>query len=153
MISTEFIDNKLPSILVVDDEQSSLLIMQKVLDGLGTIYTANSGQQALEKALQVKPMVALLDIEMDDLNGIELCARLKANPETQDIAIIFVTSHAESQIEYEALNRGGIDFLSKPLNGSLCRLRVKNHIELKQYNEAFKVAQAHAEKESTYVSP
>ena len=151
MSSAEFIDNKLPSILVVDDEQSSLLIMQKMLDGLGEIYTANSGQQALEKAHQVKPMVALLDIEMDDINGIELCTRLKANPVTQDIAIIFVTSHAESQIEYEALNSGGIDFLSKPLNGPLCRLRVKNHIELKQYNEAFKAAQAHAEKEREHL--
>ncbi|XQW84859.1 two-component system response regulator [Thalassotalea piscium] len=147
MPQRDYISADAPTLLLVDDEASSLLIMETIFEGLGHIYTASSGKDALAMAKRYKPMVAVLDIEMADINGLELCQLLKSDPETADIAIIFVTSHTHADVEYKALEQGGIDFISKPLDGKICRQRVKNHIQLKIMTEAVKTAQRAAFKE------
>ncbi len=139
-----------PSILVVDDDPASLLILASVLDGLGDIHCAASGQEALNIVQTVHPCVAVLDIEMAEMDGITLCEKLKSEPETADISVIFVTSHTQVEVEHQALAKGGIDFLSKPIDGSICRQRVNNHIQLQQTQTALKIAQQQAHKEKEW---
>lgn len=129
------------NILIVDDEPDSLVILASLLDGLGVVISASSGEEALVLAKKHQPSIAILDIEMSGINGIELCEMLKADPNTADVSVIFITSHTEANIEYKALEIGGVDFISKPLDGKICRQRIKNHIELKKASEALQHAE------------
>lgn len=123
-------------ILVVDDEGPNLHLLEQALTDLAEIICSTGGQDALDKAEQHQPAVILLDIEMPQINGFEMCKRLKNNPKTCNSAVIFVTAHSESSFEYKSLSLGGIDFISKPINLDNCRLRIKNHLLLKRQGQA-----------------
>ncbi len=123
-------------ILVVDDEGPNLHLLEQALTDLAEIICSTGGQDALDKAEQHQPAIILLDIEMPQINGFEMCKRLKNNPKTCNSAVIFVTAHSESSFEYKSLSLGGIDFISKPINLDNCRLRIKNHLLLKRQEQA-----------------
>ncbi|MFV7782738.1 EAL domain-containing protein [Shewanella marisflavi] len=123
-------------ILVVDDEGPNLHLLEQALTDLAEIICSTGGQDALDKAEQHQPAIILLDIEMPQINGFEMCKRLKNNPKTCNSAVIFVTAHSESSFEYKSLSLGGIDFISKPINLDNCRLRIKNHLLLKCQEQA-----------------
>jgi diguanylate cyclase (GGDEF)-like protein len=74
----------------------------------------------------------LLDIEMPDLNGFEVCSRLRMNPQTKDIPVIFVTSHDNEQSEAKGFSMGAVDFIIKPISREIVRARVRTHLLLKQ---------------------
>ncbi|WP_428240861.1 two-component system response regulator [Gynuella sp.] len=128
------------NLLVVDDEPANLLILEEALKGFGNIITTIYSSEVEELAERYQPAVVLLDIEMPIMDGFEVCRRLKKNPITQDSAVIFITSHSQSEFEYHSLSQGGIDFISKPLDMQLCQLRVKNQIMLQQHAKALKEA-------------
>lgn len=123
-------------ILIVDDEQLNLHMLEQSLNDLADIICSTGGNDALIKAEAYQPSIILLDIEMPQMDGFEICSRLKNNPKTCQISIIFITAHQESTFEYKSLESGGIDFISKPIDMILCRLRVKNHLLLKQQEKA-----------------
>ncbi len=127
-------------LLIVDDESANLVILEEALKELGTIKTVGSGEEALAAVDSFRPHVILLDIEMPGMNGFEVCRRIKQNPQTRDIAVIFVTSHGESEFESYSLEHGGIDFISKPIDFRLCKLRVNNQLMLWRHTEALKTA-------------
>lgn len=122
-------------ILVVDDESANLHLLEQSLTDLAEIICSTGGQDALDKAEQHQPAIILLDIEMPQMNGFEMCKRLKNNPKTCNSAVIFVTAHSESSFEYKSLSSGGIDFIHKPIDLATCRLRVKNHLLLKRQEQ------------------
>ncbi|AJQ95438.1 two-component system response regulator [Gynuella sunshinyii] len=128
------------NLLLVDDEPANLLILEEALKGFGNIITTIYSSEVEELAERYQPAVVLLDIEMPVIDGFEVCRRLKKNPLTQDSAVIFITSHSESEFEYHSLSQGGIDFISKPVDMQLCQLRVKNQIMLQQHARALKEA-------------
>lgn len=140
-------DLPVPCILVVDDEVSNIIHLGKVLRGCGQLIFATEGANALEMAALHRPDVVLLDIEMPGMSGYEVCAAIKSNPTTSDCAIIFITSHNEQAVELKALVSGGVDFISKPFDATLCRLRVVNQIRLKQQTDAL----ARAERDLNYL--
>ncbi|MDP5291977.1 EAL domain-containing protein [Oceanimonas sp. CHS3-5] len=119
-------------ILIVDDQISDIQLLGEAARGLGVVHFATSGNQALELASRVKPDLVLLDIKMRGMNGFELCEAFKSDPELNDAAIIFVTAHNQAELEIQALEMGGVDFLSKPVNIPVARARIRIHVRLKQ---------------------
>ncbi|AUH51912.1 diguanylate cyclase [Chromobacterium sp. ATCC 53434] len=119
-------------ILIVDDMASNIHVIREAVQDLGEVRFATSGQAALEMALRAVPDVILLDIEMPGMNGYEVCRAIKTTPQLQDIPVIFVTSHDQEVHELQALSMGGVDFLHKPLNVPVARVRIQTHLALQR---------------------
>ncbi|WP_020407922.1 GGDEF domain-containing protein [Hahella ganghwensis] len=127
-------------ILLVDDEPANLMMLEEALGELGTIYCASNGNEALSMAMELSPDIVLLDIDMPDMSGLEVCQRLKNDARTVNISIIFVTSYQGDEIEVTSLANGGVDFITKPINFNTCRLRVKNQLLIQQHAKSLKQA-------------
>ncbi|WP_144395336.1 EAL domain-containing protein [Pleionea sediminis] len=121
---------KVPSILIVDDEPANLHVLNDAVKDLGQIYFAKNGIAALNKATECRPEVILLDIEMPDINGYQVLEQLKSKPNFDDASVIFVTGHSANDHEIQALESGGVDFIQKPINLSVTRARVKTQLTL-----------------------
>jgi diguanylate cyclase (GGDEF)-like protein len=122
-------------VLIVDDDPSIVLMMAHLLEPLGIIHVTTRGSQVLELALAIRPDVILLDIEMPDTDGFEVCRQVKAHAELVDTPLLFVTSHTDAQLEARALTAGAIDVIHKPVNPDIVRARVSNYIALKQQGD------------------
>jgi diguanylate cyclase (GGDEF)-like protein len=119
-------------ILIVDDAPSNVQILAEVLSSTYRIKVASNGVDALEIAQRELPDLILLDVMMPDMDGFEVCRRLKENKTTHKIAVIFVTtSNAESDEEL-GLNLGAIDYITKPFVIPVIKARIRNHIRLKR---------------------
>lgn len=123
------------SILVVDDDPLAIKLVCQMLHGYRNLRFATSGADALRLVRASPPDLILLDGEMPEQNGFEVCMLLKADPAYRHIPIIFVTAHDDVAFETYALTIGAADFLSKPLSGPKARLRVSLHLRLKQQIE------------------
>jgi len=117
-------------ILIIDDSLSDIMLMQKALAGLGEIYSAASGLQGLEQLTLLKPAIVLLDVEMPDINGLEVCQQIRDNPELSHTRVIFVTGHTDEHTEYLSFRTGADEYLSKPYSMHVCKLRVQNQISM-----------------------
>lgn len=121
-----------PTILIVDDMATNIAILSDLLQDDYKIKIAKSGQKALEIAKgSEKPDLILLDIEMPEMNGYEVCKKLKNNTLTNNIPVIFVTARNDVKDEEYGLNLGAVDYISKPFHPTIVKIRVKNHINLK----------------------
>lgn len=124
-----------PIILIVDDEISNIEIMNAILEDDYEICFATSGAQALESARIVLPDLILLDILMPNMDGFEVCKRLKAEALLADVPIIFTTGLGDTEDEVRGLSLGAIDYVTKPIEPVVLRARVSNHIELKRLRD------------------
>lgn len=119
-------------ILVVDDIAPNVKLLEaKLAREFFRVITAMSGPEALEKAKAEKPDVILLDIMMPGMDGFEVCERLKADPETQNIPVVMVTALTDISDRVRGLEAGADDFLSKPVNDLALMSRVRSLIRLK----------------------
>ena len=127
------------SILVVDDEPDVSQLIHCILSEENyQVKIAHSGKQALKyKDLKYFDLI-LLDVNMPGLNGFETCARLKESYETKDIPIIFLTGNCMPEDKVKGFDCGGIDYITKPFNGSEMIARVKAHIEIKHNKDNLK---------------
>lgn len=120
------------SILVVDDTKENLTVIGHLLRPLYHVRVANSGARALEIAFaQPQPDLILLDVMMPEIDGYEVLRRLRANPSTHDIPVIFVTAMDADEDEEHGLRLGAVDYLTKPVKPALLLARVKTQLELK----------------------
>jgi len=117
------------TILVVDDVPENITTLAGVLRGQHRVIFATNGADALEIVQQEAVDLILLDVMMPDMDGHEVCRRLKANMATRDIPVIFVTALGESYDEMRGLSLGAVDYLNKPCNPAIVRLRVQLHLE------------------------
>ncbi|MEI6414344.1 MAG: response regulator [Pseudomonadota bacterium] len=125
-----------PTLLVVDDTPAILSLLANLLREQYHIKVANNGLKALELATAAPPDLVLLDILMPDMDGFEVCRRLKGQLDTADIPVIFITALHDDESEAQALSVGGVDFISKPIQPVVVRARVKTHLALsKAYRE------------------
>ena len=131
-------DSLKQKILVVDDVPSNILVLNEILRADYKIFFASSGQECIEIAHMEKPDIILLDIMMPEMDGYEVCGRLKVDPVTKDIPIIFVTAMGEDVDETMGLEIGAIDYIIKPISPLILKARVKNHIKLKMYQDILK---------------
>ena len=121
-----------PTVLIVDDMTTNLLILSDLLKDEYQIKVTKNGQKALDIVHSSDEVdIILLDIMMPDIDGYEVCRELKSNPKTKNIPIIFVTAKDNDADEEYGLNLGAIDYITKPFNKAIVKLRIKNHLELK----------------------
>ena len=127
---------KKPTILVVDDMTTTLLLIHDLLKDTYEVKIAKSGTKALEILNAPNDIdLILLDVEMPDINGYEVCKILKNNEQTKNIPVIFVTARNSEEDEEYGLNLGAIDYITKPFNKTITKLRLKNYLELKMKND------------------
>jgi putative two-component system response regulator len=118
------------TILAVDDTPENLDILKGILTPEFRVKAAINGKMAISIAQTQKPSLILLDIMMPDIDGFEVCRRLKSNPGTANIPVIFVTAMSESRDENKGFKLGGVDYITKPVNPSIVQARVRTHIAL-----------------------
>jgi len=124
-------------ILIVDDVAENLHAMMNILREYYSLLVATSGEKALELAANdPQPDLILLDIKMPGMDGYEVLQRLKSNPLTAMVPVIFVTAMSEAADEARGLNLGAADYITKPVNADLLKRRVLTQLELKHYRRA-----------------
>jgi len=120
------------TILVVDDTPDNLALMSGLLKDLYRVKLANNGEKALLiAATDPAPDLILLDIMMPGIDGYEVCAKLKSDPWTQHIPVIFLTAKSEIEDEKKGLELGAVDYITKPVSPPILMARVKAQLELK----------------------
>jgi len=134
--ASEINSNQTARILLVDDNTTNLQLLHETLDGLGyRLLIAKNGKTALAIARKANPSLILLDIMMPEMDGYEVCSRLKADVSTRQIPVIFITALVDDEDEAKGLGLGAVDYITKPINPELVRARVHNHLELKHYQD------------------
>lgn len=119
------------TILIVDDNPTNLEVLFETLTSVGfEVAVASDGESALEQVAYQKPALILLDIMMPGIDGFETCRRLKANPETQDIPVIFTTALSDVENKVEGLALGAVDYITKPFYREEVLARVRIHLKL-----------------------
>ena len=119
-------------ILVVDDVLQNIQVVVTMLREAGySIMPATSGAAALQRVQKKPPDLILLDLMMPDMDGLEVCRRLKAEPATRNIPIIFLTASNEMSHLVQGLEAGAVDYVTKPFNPPELLARVRTHLELK----------------------
>lgn len=126
---------KLPCLLIVDDQPINIQALYRIFAPDHRVLMATSGAKALAVCRDDPPDLVLLDVVMPEMDGHEVCARLKADESTRDIPVIFVTSHTDAAEETKGLELGAVDFIAKPVNPAVVRARVKTHLVLKAQND------------------
>lgn len=123
-------------VLIVDDIAGNIQVFLSTLKDEYAILVATNGEKALKLAFkEPHPDIILLDIMMPEMDGYEVCKRLKDNETTKNIPVIFVTALSESEDEARGLKLGAVDYITKPINPDLVKARVKNHLELKRHQD------------------
>ncbi|MBT3224319.1 MAG: two-component system response regulator [Proteobacteria bacterium] len=121
-----------PRILIVDDVPENIDVLGAILSDFKRLV-ATSGQKALERArTDPQPHLILLDVMMPKMDGFEVCHRLKADPRTADIPVIFVTALGAVDDETHGLELGAVDYVTKPISPPVVQARVKTHLSLSQ---------------------
>src|SRR5574341_14704 len=121
-----------PTVLVVDDTPENLQLMSGLLKDSYRVKVAASGERALKIATsEGGPDLILLDIMMPGMDGYEVCRRLKAEPATRDIPVIFLTAKSEVEDETMGLELGAVDYITKPVSPPIVLARVRTQLTLK----------------------
>lgn len=124
-----------PVLLLVDDEPLNLQVLRQILQDEYRLLFAKDGVKALELAEKEVPALILMDVMMPNMSGHEVCRKLKQNPNTSHIPIIFVTALAEDIDEAQGFNAGAVDYITKPVSPLVVRARIKTHLALVSIDE------------------
>jgi putative two-component system response regulator len=144
----ETADEKKETILVIDDSPDNVALLSSLLKGKYRVKVATSGEKALALVTGEKmPDLILLDIMMPGMDGYEVCRRLKGNPETADIPVIFLTAKSEVMDEEKGLELGAVDYIAKPPSPSIVLARIRTHLRLKSVSDFLKDKNAYLEAE------
>ncbi|WP_420474077.1 EAL domain-containing protein [Noviherbaspirillum sp. ST9] len=126
-------EDSVPDILVVDDTPADCHFMAAILTSLGyRVRTVHHGRAALAEVDSAAPDLILLDINMPDMDGFELCRQLKQSLQHASIPVIFISSYDDTDIKVSAFNAGGIDYVTKPLRVAELKARIQAHLQLKR---------------------
>ncbi len=122
-------------VLLIDDEPNNLKVLQQILKNHFRLIFAINGEKGLIAAKQHQPDIILLDIMMPDMDGYQVCTRLKADPATANIPVIFVTALGEPEDEAHGFDVGAVDYIQKPVSGPIVLRRVQTHLSLVRIDE------------------
>jgi diguanylate cyclase (GGDEF)-like protein len=123
------------SVAIIDDSQENILELSDILKDFCIVMTATTGMKGLELIFSQNPDVVLVDARLDDMDGFEVCRILKADPRTEDIPIIFISSQRTEEDERIGLTAGAIDFINKPFSPLIVAARIKNHLRMKEQSD------------------
>ena len=148
--------DKQNSLLIVDDDASSLMELASILRQDYKIYAVKDGKPALEKANEAIPDLILLDVVMQGMNGFEVLAELKKNEKTEHIPVIFITGMSDLEGEREGFEKGAVDYIRKPFDATVVRHRVRLQIQIvnlqRDLSLAASVAEAANQSKSSFVA-
>jgi putative two-component system response regulator len=120
-------------ILIVDDTPANIAVVTGILKDIYRLKAATQGEKALALITASDPPdLILLDVMMPDMDGYEVCRRLKSNPDTADIPVIFLTAMTDADDETAGLDIGAVDYIHKPFNPAIIKARIHNHILLRE---------------------
>jgi len=126
---------KKSKILIVDDSSTNIEILTQMLSDLYEVYSSRESGKALKMVKDHKIDLILLDVEMPVMTGYEVCTLLKTDEETRNIPVIFVTGKSDPEDEEKGLGTGAIDYIIKPFSPAIIKSRIRNHINLKNYQD------------------
>jgi CheY-like chemotaxis protein len=125
-----------PKILIVDDQPANIMLLQRKLEKEGLdVMVAFNGKQCLDLCEATLPDIILLDVMMPEMDGIETCNRLKANPRTQQVPVLFITAKNTKEGKLEGLNVGAVDYITKPIDLDETLARVNTQLKVKNLFE------------------
>ena len=125
------------TILLVDDAPANIQIANSILKDTYKIRIATSGAKALELArVDPFPDLILLDVMMPEMDGYEVCSRLKDDPQTRDIPVIFLTGQTETEDETRGFEVGAVDYIHKPFSPAVVMARVQTHLVLLRWSRS-----------------
>ena len=134
----------LPQILIVDDTPANLKVLSTMLRGEGfKVRNALEGESALEAALSSPPDLILLDVMMPGLSGYEVCQRLKADPLTARVPVIFISALDDALDKVRAFQVGGVDYIAKPFQLEEVLIRVRSHLTLDRQRREIEALNSH----------
>ena len=134
-MTTNTQNDERPCILIVDDERINITILNALLKNDYRLMVATSGEQALKAAHTGQPDLILLDILMPGMDGHQVCRKLRSDPVTHNIPIIFITAMGDAENETMGFALGAVDYISKPFNNAVVKARVGVHLRLKRQND------------------
>jgi diguanylate cyclase (GGDEF)-like protein len=117
-------------VLIADDDPINRQVLAELLKPEYTVLLAKNGEQALERAMRHAPDLVLLDVLMPDMDGYEVLRRLRANPQTEHLAVIFISGLDRPEDEANGLKMGAADYIAKPFNATVVMARVALHLQL-----------------------
>ncbi len=130
----------LPKILIIDDDPFQIQLLERILsqENYSAVgYTDNI--KALEEVVDIAPDLILLDLIMPEIDGFEVCRRLKADKQTRDIPVIFVTARKDQITESKGFDLGAVDYITKPFHPTIVKARIRTHLELKRHRDALEL--------------
>ena len=125
------LDKKNSKVLIVDDNPVNIDFLVELLKDYDA-RTVIDGASALEAVEEDKPDVILLDISMPDMDGFEVCRRLKSSPKSKNIPVVFLSASHDTKSIVKAFESGGVDYISKPYNTQEVLIRLQTHLKLKK---------------------
>jgi len=126
-----------PTILIVDDDPTNIAVLTDILSTDYETFAVKSGAAALKWLDSGPPPdLVLLDVRMPEMDGYEVCRRLRDNPRTRDIPVVFVTAADAAENEARGLALGAVDYITRPLSPAIVRVRVGNHLDLARVRKA-----------------
>ena len=124
------------TVLLVDDAPANIQAVNSILKDIYKIRIATNGAKALELVkVAPSPDLVLLDVSMPGMDGYEVCTRLKADPETRDVPVIFLTGQTEIEDETHGFDVGAVDYIHKPFSPAVVKARVHTHLVLREKSE------------------
>ena len=136
-----------PTVLIVDDSPSKLALLASLLHTSYTVTAVNHGEKALKIINDEQPDLILLDIEMPNVDGYEICRRLKANKLTNHIPIIFLTSRTDAESERRGMDLGAVDYITHPITPPILLSRIKAHVVDAAHAKALQINNDYLESE------
>lgn len=139
MFPSPSVENTNATILIVDDQELNRKVVGTVLSMTGhEVLTAGSGEEAVQLLSTTVPDLILLDVLMPDMDGLELCRKIKEQPVLEGIPVIFLSAADDKNLIVQALETGGVDYVTKPFNKAELLSRVRTHLALKQARDQLK---------------
>jgi len=124
------------TVLIVDDVSTNIDVLNAILHEIYNIKIALNGAKALEIAtMEPHPDIILLDVMMPEMNGYEVCMKLKQDASTSNIPVLFVTAFDDLSGELKGFEVGGVDYITKPVVPEIVLARVNTHLRLKEVTE------------------
>ena len=145
------VSNSKPYILAIDDELINRLVLEDLLEDRYDLALLDNGEACFASVAERCPELILLDVNMPRLNGFDLCRKLKANPATLKIPIIFLTAKIDINDERLGLELGAVDYITKPFSESILLARMQTHLSLSQTQKLLEKSHAKLKRERDYV--
>ena len=121
----------LPKILVIEDDLSSITLLKLILEAYSELFVALNGEEALEMADKFSPDLVLVDLDLPDISGLEVCRRLKASEKLAEVPVVFLTGYSDIMFEAQAFEAGAIDYIVKPVSPYRVLMRVNAHLRIR----------------------